>query len=111
MRIQVRTSQVAGSQWLRNYIERRLGFALGRFANVIRRVVVRVRDVNGPKGGHDKECRLVVTGAGLGSLVVSAVDADLGQAVDRASEAMDRAVTRSLKRSLQGRRQWLPEPA
>lgn len=43
---------------LRSVVERRLGFALSRFATRLRRIVVRLDDQNGPRGGVDKRCRI-----------------------------------------------------
>ena len=45
---------------LSTYIQRRLVFALGRFGRRVERVLVRVEDTNGPKGGIDKRCRVAV---------------------------------------------------
>jgi len=49
---------------------RRLAFALGRFAHRIGRVVLRLDDVNGPKGGEDIACVAQVNLAPSGRLVV-----------------------------------------
>jgi ribosome-associated translation inhibitor RaiA len=43
---------------LREYTERRLSFAIGRFAHHIQRVVVRLVDVNGPRRGVDSRCSI-----------------------------------------------------
>src|SRR4051812_12636710 len=40
--------------------ERRLQFALGRFAGRIRRVDARLADVNGPRGGVDQVWQVIV---------------------------------------------------
>ena len=44
----------------RAYIRRRLGEKLGKYSSSIERVTVRVRDVNGPRGGIDLLCRIKV---------------------------------------------------
>jgi hypothetical protein len=44
---------------VREYISRRLQFALGRFDRHVRRVIVHLTDVNGPRGGPDKRCRMI----------------------------------------------------
>ena len=41
----------------RDNIRRKLGMKLGKFALAIERVSVRLRDVNGPRGGIDHQCR------------------------------------------------------
>ena len=42
------------------HVERRLRFALTRFSGRIGRVNVFLTDQNGPRGGIDKTCRIVV---------------------------------------------------
>ena len=45
---------------LPDHIERRLRFALDRFGDRIARVFVFLHDRNGPRGGIDKICRVLV---------------------------------------------------
>ncbi len=82
----------------RGDIERRLIAALDRFERRIARVVVRVRDINGPRGGIDKECHVAVKLASAGELFVEERGDDLravvAKAADRAAEAVRRAVSR-----------------
>jgi putative sigma-54 modulation protein len=69
---------------LRNHVERRLrtGFSFAR--NRIGDVVVRLGDINGPRGGRDKLCHILVAVPGQPTFVVRDVQADLYTAVDRA---------------------------
>ena len=90
----------------RTYIHRKLGMKLGKFATSIERVSVRVADVNGPRGGIDKACRIKVVMRGLPSAVVETSDASLSAAVDGALTGVGRAVRRSLQR----RRSRRPSP-
>ena len=87
----------------RDYIRRKLGMHLGKFAESIERVSVRVADVNGPRGGVDQACRIKVVLSGLPSVVFEAEDAALHAAIDRAIKGAERAVRRSV-----GRRQKKP---
>jgi CBS domain-containing protein len=52
------------------YLRRKLGRKLGKFAPAIERTSVRVEDVNGPRGGVDKRCRIKVVLTGLPSVVI-----------------------------------------
>src|SRR5690242_3377118 len=54
----------------RDYLRRKLGAKLGKFARAVERVSVRIRDVNGPRGGIDKRCAIKVVLTGLPSVVV-----------------------------------------
>ena len=40
------------------HVERRLRFALSRFGQKIRLAAVQLADLNGPRGGLDKQCRV-----------------------------------------------------
>jgi putative sigma-54 modulation protein len=62
MQLEIRGRDVDITDRLRDHIERRLGFALGRFAQRIKRVLVCVGELNGPRGDIDKGCRLAITG-------------------------------------------------
>ena len=61
MQFEIRARDISISQALRNHIERRLRFALDRFARRIRQVRVTLGDPNGPRGGIDKCCKLAIS--------------------------------------------------
>jgi CBS domain-containing protein len=82
----------------RAYIRRKLGTRLGKFAGSIERVSVRTHDVNGPRGGIDRVCRIKVVLSGLPSVVFENRDATLNAAVDGALAGVERAVRRTLQR-------------
>lgn len=82
----------------RAYMRRKLGMKLGKFARAIERVSVRVRDVNGPRGGVDKRCTIKVVLTGLPSVVVEQKHASLQAAVDAALRRTEVAVRRSVQR-------------
>ncbi len=79
-------------------IRQKLGIKIGKFANSIERVSVRVKDVNGPRGGIDHVCRIKVVLSGLPSVLYEAQDASLDAAIGSALVGTERAVRRSLKR-------------
>ena len=82
---------------IREYAERRVSFALNRFRDV-RRVVVSLDDLNGPKGGMDKFCRIVAE-FGFASVVVEEVQMDWHAAIARATHRLSQKVARELKRA------------
>lgn len=96
--IEVRSSNVAVSVALREHISRRIDFAVRRFAHRIARIVVRLTDVNGPKGGPDKRCRIVARLSPERSVLVEATDADAYVAVSQAAIRLDERVARELAR-------------
>ena len=104
MRLMIYARKVTMSQTLQDYIERRLGFALGRFGNRIDRVTVRLEDLNGPRGGVDKRCRIEACVVRSGKLQVEVMDAEIEPAVDRAADRIARRVNNDLDRSREHRR-------
>ena len=83
---------------LPDHIERRLRFALSRFVGRIEKIVVFLNDRNGPKGGVDKVCRVLVKARGCGMIVAAVADADWIKAVDRATTRIGRSVARQIAR-------------
>lgn len=79
-------------------IRRKLARRLGKFADSMERVTVRVKDVNGPRGGIDQLCRIKVVLSRLPSVVVEARDAFLTGAVAAALSGTERAVRRRVRR-------------
>lgn len=86
---------------LRDQIERSLSFALARFDSHIIRTTIHLVDVNGPKGGVDKQCKIVVQVRGQQPVVVEEIDASISAAVDRAADRASQAVHRAVDRTRQ----------
>jgi ribosome-associated translation inhibitor RaiA len=86
------------SDALTRTVERRMAFALGRFGGRISAVTVWLSDVNGPRGGVDKACRVQVALTAGPAVRVEHRDADLYAAVARAADRIGRAVARDLAR-------------
>lgn len=89
---------------LREFITRRVHFALGRFAPHVERVTARVTDVNGPRGGTDKCCRMEVKLQALDSVSSVARADNLEEAAAMAAERLGRGVARALERRQQAKR-------
>ena len=97
MQLDIRGRNLRLTPALLDHVDRRLRFALGRFAARLSRVAVRVGDVNGPRGGVDKRCWIHLELSGK-ALTIEEVDADLYVAIDRASERAGRATERAVAR-------------
>jgi len=96
--IDLRSSNVSVSLALHEHIVRRLDFSVRRFAHRIERVVVRLADINGPRGGPDKRCRILAVLDGPETVVVEATDADAYAAVSQATMRLEERVARVLMR-------------
>lgn len=79
---------------LSQHLRRRVDFALGRIGGGVQRVVVRLYDVNGTRGGIDKRCRLQLHLADGGEVVVQDTRSDLYEAIGAAIERAARALKR-----------------
>ncbi len=86
------------AQTLRRYAERRFRFALRRFTQHVKRLRIDVEDLNGPRGGVDKQCRILADVAPSGRLVLAEKDAHLYAAMDRAADRLKRSVCRDIQR-------------
>jgi ribosome-associated translation inhibitor RaiA len=80
------------------HMKRRVGGAIAPAGKNVAGVMARLRDVNGPRGGVDMGCRIVVWLRGGSAVIVDAVDGDLYAAVDLAAAKLREAVRRRLKR-------------
>lgn len=104
--IQARTFKL--TEGLRYHADRRLRSALAAVAGRIRRIVVRLTDDNGPKGGIDKRCQIRATVAGTRPIVIEQHDANLYDAIDRAADRAGRTITQRVARTASRRR--FPRP-
>lgn len=91
---------------LADHTRRRLRFGLTRHSNRIKRVVVRLGDHNGPRGGVDKFCRIRIYLAGAPMAVVVDIGTDLYEVIDRTADRAGRAVVRHIDRSRNSVRRW-----
>ena len=107
MQIEIQARNFSTTRAMRTHIERRLGFALSTCYRHVKRILVRLSDVNGPRGGNDKRCHLVVMLPGQ-AVVVENTEADLYVAVNRAASRAGRTVMRQLRRRQQVKRAYLP---
>ncbi|MEZ4402736.1 MAG: HPF/RaiA family ribosome-associated protein [Kofleriaceae bacterium] len=95
MQLTIRTRSVDLTPALRAQIERRVGFAMARLGTAIRELEITLADVNGPRGGIDKQCRVQVHGDQLPPVVIEAAADALPTAIDRALGRAARAVVRA----------------
>jgi putative sigma-54 modulation protein len=83
---------------IQSYAHGRFAFALDRARHLVRQVSVRLSDINGPRGGNDKRCKVQITLPGGNDVVIDDLDADLYVAIDRAADRAGRTLSRRLER-------------
>ena len=98
MRIEIYAKNIEVDESLRSDIERRLGRAIGRFEEFIRRITVHLANGNGSRGARAKQCRICVSLKSSGDVEIKDSDADLYTVTARATGRVGLAVIRELWR-------------
>ena len=86
------------SEKLAWFARRSLTFALDRFAPRIREVALRVRDVNGPRGGVDQRCSLEIRLVGASDIHMNDIDASAERCVHRLARKASRLLAKAVGR-------------
>lgn len=97
MNIDVRTKGFDITAGIREHVERRVEFGLGRFGHDISDVRVTLEDVNGPKGGLDKHVAVMIDGPALQTVRIeqeandtyAAIDVAMGRAAETVGQALE----------------------
>ncbi len=98
MNIQIHAQDFNLTEGLREHVARRLAYALNHGLDSISKIVVRLSDVNGPRGGVDKRCGIEIRLKGSTAVAIEDTEADLYVAIDRAAERAGRTLDRRLAR-------------
>ncbi len=98
MQIDIQARHFSLTNALRNHAEHRLRLALTCCNNHIQKIVMRLSDINGPRGGADKHCHLQVVLAGLPDVVIEDTETNLYVAINRATDRAGRTLVRKIRR-------------
>lgn len=98
MKLEVRGLNVEITDSLRAYAQRRLGFALDRFAERIRTVRLKLGDMNSSRGGVDKRCQLAISLAHSSPITLESRASTVQGAVDRIASKVRSFVKRRFVR-------------
>ncbi len=96
MRVELSVKGMDGEDALREYVERRIHFALSGFRAELGRVAIRLTKTDGSQGASQRQCQIVIRLLPSGSVSVVATHADLFGAIDRAVERAGQSVHRRL---------------
>lgn len=96
MHIAIQSNGLVLTEGLRAYVHRRMKTSVGWA--LTRRLAVWLSDINGPRGGRDKRCKIQISLDHGKTVVIENTEEDLYVAIDRAADRADRALARQLSR-------------
>jgi ribosomal subunit interface protein len=99
MQIDIQARGFELTDGLREHTKKRLGFATDWAHDELRRINVRLSDVNGPRGGEDKRCLIQIPLVGMQDIVIDELETDLYVAIDKAANRMERVLSKRIARS------------
>ncbi|GAB5450824.1 MAG: hypothetical protein Hals2KO_11520 [Halioglobus sp.] len=103
MPIQIRTHGFTLTQSLEQYVLRRVKTGLGERLEKSTNLSVGLSDINGPKGGADKCCRIRIALPGQPDVVVKDTQADMYNAINSALRRTRHVLSRRLAK-IRGRK-------
>lgn len=83
---------------MRDLAVRRLQFVMRRLAWLVPHAKVRLSDINGPRGGVDKQVLVELQTAGMGTVVITSVARDWRTALDTALARAAKTLLRTWRR-------------
>jgi len=98
MEIDIQSRGFSLTEALLGYSKKRALAAMAYTSDYVSRVVIRLSDINGPRGGADKCCHVQVALAGIPDVVVDDTEVDMYTAIDRALDRARRTVVRKINR-------------
>lgn len=98
MQIEIVHRNVCVTREQKVWIDRRMHFALARFDGRVRQASLVFSDVNGARGGIDKKCRMLVTLAPQGEIVLEEMASNIEAAVSIVADRASRTIARQLER-------------
>ena len=104
MLVHIQSRHFSLSTALNNYVKTKLQVMLGRYEARIISINVSLFDINGPRGGEDKCCKIVVKINGASSIVMQETAVDLYDAINTCSRRARRAVKRQLSAHIRTRK-------
>ena len=108
MQIDIQSRGFSLTNSLSGYSQKRINFAMACISGHVKRVAMRLSDVNGPRGGADKSCRIHVAMSGMPDVVLEDREVDMYAAIDRAVDRAKRTVARKVDRQKTLQKQYKP---
>ncbi|WP_164084691.1 ribosome hibernation-promoting factor, HPF/YfiA family [Alteromonas flava] len=99
MHIKINSRDFTVTTAMREFIQEKLTFALSRYAQRIRVAEISLKDINGPRGGIDKQCIIKMKLNQFKTLVVEEQADDAYDAIGNSCRKAKRRVERHFNRS------------
>ncbi len=99
MLVKITGRNFTATEDIRSHIEHRLNFATQKFEEKISQISIRIRDINGPKGGVDKECHIHLRLKGMPSIIIKQSATNIYTAVDLATDRLAQTISRKIART------------
>ncbi len=98
MKTNINFRKINRSNEITNYINKRISSAFSRVNDAIQTTSLTVSDINGPKGGIDKECTIVIKAAGIKPIVICEQQSKLHNAIDRCISRANQVLMKQLQK-------------
>lgn len=98
MKIDITLQQSCSENSLADRIDRQARVALCRFQASIQTVTIRIVDTNGPKGGVDIQCTVLMKLMSTGEIVVRSTGENIFSALSHCLSRADKTISRCLDR-------------
>ncbi len=108
MQIDIQARSFTLTNALKIYAEEKLKSSFSRCQDHLNRIVVRLSDINGPRGGEDKLCHIHVVLPGISDVIIEDTEQDMYAAIDRAIDRAGNAVERKVDRQQSALRHQRP---
>ncbi len=98
MQVEVAFSGIDSPNMIRYHFVDRVQRSFEKFRKHVQTIRVHVEDVNGPKGGIDKQCRLVLQLRSIPQIVIQDRDSSLCNLLDRVTDRATHSLSRKIDR-------------
>ena len=96
MMITIKSRGFSLTQGLKEFIEDRMRLIFTRYGQHVSRIDITLLDINGPKGGEDKRCKIRLKLDGMPSIIIQETDTDMYEAINNCGSRLKRTVSRKL---------------
>lgn len=98
MKLLIKARKIKLEATTKEYMKHRVSFAFARARHLIRTLTITIADVNGPKGGNDKQCKVLIRTNDLSDIVITETQSNLQASIDRALTRSSQNLLQRIKR-------------